>query len=76
MSFGNRIVRAHSLFKASKLLRRFGPPSLVLSWVPVIGDALVALAGAMRMPFRAFSFWVALGKALRYAAVAWAASAV
>lgn len=62
--------------RSSKLLRRFGPPALLLSWVPILGDALVALAGAVRMPFGAFSLWTALGKGLRYAAVAWAASAV
>ncbi len=61
---------------AARLLKRFGQPALLLSWVPVIGDALVALAGAMRVPFRSFSVWVALGKAARYAAVAWAASAI
>ncbi len=62
--------------RSAKLLRRFGPPVLLLSWAPILGDALVALAGAVRMPFGAFSFWAATGKALRYAAVAWAASAV
>ncbi len=61
--------------RASRLLRRFGQPALLLSWVPVIGDVMVALAGAMRVPFARFSFWVALGKAARYVAVAWAASA-
>ena len=54
------------------LLRRFGQPALLLSWVPVIGDGLVALAGAVEAPFGAFSFWVVLGKGLRYLAVAWA----
>jgi membrane protein YqaA with SNARE-associated domain len=62
--------------RGARLLRRFGQPALLLSWAPVIGDALVALAGAARMPFGAFSFWVALGKGLRYLAVAWAAAAV
>ncbi len=61
--------------RAARLLRRFGQPALLLSWVPVIGDAVVALAGAMRVPFARFSLWVALGKAARYVAVAWAASA-
>lgn len=60
--------------RSAKLLRRLGPPALLLSWVPVLGDALVALAGAVRVPFGAFSLWAAAGKALRYAAVAWAAS--
>ena len=62
--------------RAARLLKRFGQPALLLSWVAVIGDAMVALAGAMRVPFGSFSVWVALGKAARYAAVAWAVSAV
>lgn len=62
--------------RSARLLRRFGQPVLLLSWVPILGDALVALSGAMRLPFRTFSLWVALGKGLRYAAVAWASSAV
>jgi len=62
--------------RAARLLKRYGQPALLLSWVPVIGDAMVALAGAMRVPFGSFSVWVALGKAARYAAVAWAVSAV
>ena len=62
--------------RAAWLLRRYGQPALLLSWVPVLGDALVALAGGMRLPFGAFSFWVVLGNALRYWAVAWAASSV
>ena len=59
--------------RAARLLRRHGAPALLLSPVPVIGDALVALAGATRVPFGAFLFWVALGKGARYAAVALAA---
>ncbi len=62
--------------RTTRLLGRYGQPMMLLSWVPVVGDALVAAAGAVRMPFAAFSFWVALGKGLRYAAVAWAASAL
>ena len=54
------------------LLRRYGQPALLLSWVPLIGDGLVALAGALELSFGAFSFWVVLGKGLRYLAVAWA----
>lgn len=62
--------------RAGALLARYGSPVLLLSWVPVIGDALVALAGAGGVSFRAFSLWAALGKTLRYAAVAWAAHIV
>jgi membrane protein YqaA with SNARE-associated domain len=58
---------------AAALLRRFGGPALLLSWVPLIGDVLVALAGAAHVPFAWFSLWVILGKGARYLAVAWLA---
>ena len=57
--------------RAAALIGRFGQPAMILSWVPVLGEALVAAAGAVRMPFWPFSAWCMLGKALRYAAVAW-----
>lgn len=60
--------------RAAALVSRWGQPVLILSWVPLIGDALVAAAGVARMPLGPFSFWVILGKALRYMAVAWGAS--
>jgi membrane protein YqaA with SNARE-associated domain len=62
--------------RAAALVRKWGQPVLILSWVPLIGDALVAAAGVARMPLGPFSFWVILGKALRYTAVAWGASAL
>jgi membrane protein YqaA with SNARE-associated domain len=46
----------------------------LLSSLPVLGDALVALAGATKVPFRSFLFWVTLGKGVRYAVVAWTVS--
>jgi membrane protein YqaA with SNARE-associated domain len=52
------------------MLRRYGQPALLLSSVPILGDALVAIAGVTKMPFGAFCFWVALGKGLRYLAIA------
>ena len=60
--------------RAARLLARYGQPALLLSWVPVLGDALVAAAGAVGMSFYGFSAWVVLGKGLRYLAVAWVAA--
>jgi membrane protein YqaA with SNARE-associated domain len=57
--------------RALVLFERYGAPSLLLSWVPIVGDAIVALAGASRVPLAAFSMWTLIGKAARYAAVAW-----
>jgi membrane protein YqaA with SNARE-associated domain len=59
--------------RAFAIARRFGPPALLLSWLPIVGDGLVALAGAARVGFSVFSFWILLGKASRYAVVAWLA---
>jgi membrane protein YqaA with SNARE-associated domain len=59
--------------RALRLFERYGAPALLLSWVPIVGDAIVALAGASRVPLVAFTVWTLIGKAARYAAVAWIA---
>ena len=64
-------VPSRRVARASSLINRYGPPALVLSWVPLVGDALVALAGAAHMRFWPFSSWTLIGKAARYVAVAW-----
>jgi membrane protein YqaA with SNARE-associated domain len=56
--------------RASSLLRTYGAPALLLSWVPLIGDLLVVLAGAARMPFAVFTAWACAGKLARYLAMA------
>ena len=47
-------------------LRRWGPPGLVLAFLPLVGDALVLAAGWLKMPFWQSMFWIALGKGARY----------
>lgn len=49
-------------------MRRYGPPVLLLSWLPGIGDPLCALAGWLRLPWRACLLYMAIGKLLRYIA--------
>jgi membrane protein YqaA with SNARE-associated domain len=56
--------------RASVLFRRYGAWSLLLSWLPIVGDPLCLLAGTLRTPFPLFSFFVLLGKAGRYTVVA------
>lgn len=60
--------------RATRLMALYGAPALILSWVPIIGDAIVAAAGVARVPVLWFSLWTIAGKLLRYAVVAWAAS--
>ncbi len=59
--------------RAMHLLQRYGAPALVLSWVPLVGDAIVALAGATKVPLKPFAVWTLTGKAARYVFVAWLA---
>ncbi len=78
---GARILERHTSARvdqsrAGRLLQRYGQPALLLSWMPVIGDALVAAAGAVKTPIVPFLFWVAAGKAARYAAIAWGAGLI
>lgn len=56
--------------RASQWLARFGAPALLLSWVPIVGDVLVAVAGAARVPLITATVWMTVGKAARYVAVA------
>ena len=52
--------------RASAWLARYGSPVLLLAWGPVIGDVLVALAGAARLPLIAAVVGMTVGKAARY----------
>lgn len=57
-------------------VRRHGAPVLLVSWVPVIGDALCAAAGWLRVPLPAAALALALGKLARYAVVVQAVSLI
>ena len=58
--------------KAVGWLKRYGAATLLLSWMPVIGDLLCLLAGWMRISWGPVLFFLCLGKAMRYVLVAWA----
>lgn len=63
-------VSAASLSKAEGWYRKYGRWSLLLSWVPIIGDPLTAAAGVMREPFVVFLAIVTVAKVGRYLAIA------
>ena len=62
-------VSESKLKKAQQAYHRFGRWSLLLSWVPIIGDPLTVVAGIMREPFWRFLLIVTLAKAARYLAL-------
>ena len=47
-------------------LRRFGPRACLLSWLPVVGDPLCAVAGWLKLPFWPCLAYMAVGKFFRY----------
>ena len=49
--------------------QRIGVISLLLSWVPLIGDALCGLAGWLRWPWLSVLVYMSVGKVLRYLAI-------
>jgi membrane protein YqaA with SNARE-associated domain len=58
------------LQQAQHWYARYGRWSLLLSWVPVIGDPLTLVAGIMRERLWVFLLIVALAKTARYALLA------
>lgn len=56
--------------KARRWLDRWGPWALLLSWIPVVGDPLCLVAGAMRLRFWACALAMAVGKFARYVVLA------
>ncbi|QXI48528.1 MULTISPECIES: YqaA family protein [Pseudomonas] len=59
-------VSEAKLEKAQVMYRRYGYWSLLLSWVPLIGDPITLVAGVMREPFWRFLLLVILAKGGRY----------
>ena len=52
--------------RALDWLRRIGPPACFLSFLPIIGDPLCAVAGWLKMPLAPCTAWMAVGKFARY----------
>ena len=62
--------------RARRMLEQWGPPALLLSWVPVIGDVIVVVAGGVGIRWMPFSAWTLAGKLARYGVVGWLAARV
>ena len=52
--------------RALAWLERLGPKACLLSWLPVVGDPLCAIAGWLKLPFWPCVLYMAIGKFLRY----------
>ena len=56
--------------RALRLLHRWGAPVTALAWLPIIGDALAAAAGWLRVNWLAALAFMAAGRLSRYIVVA------
>lgn len=63
-------VSPERLAKARRHYHRYGRWSLLLSWMPVVGDPLTVVAGVMREPIWSFLLLVLLAKVGRYLVLA------
>jgi membrane protein YqaA with SNARE-associated domain len=52
--------------RALQWLERFGARACLLSWLPVVGDPLCAVAGWLKLPFWPCVAYMAVGKFARY----------
>ncbi len=59
-------VSEDKLEKAQSSYQKYGRWSLLLSWVPIIGDPLTVVAGVMREPLWSFVLIVTFAKFTRY----------
>ena len=57
--------------KTVQYCRRWGAPVLLLSWLPLLGDALPFSAGWLRLNWRQSLCFLILGKFLRYLVLMW-----
>ncbi|WP_370451739.1 YqaA family protein [Corallococcus sp. CA031C] len=56
--------------RTEEKLRTWGAPALLMSWLPILGDAFVLAGGFVGVRPVPFIFFVTLGKGIRYAFVA------
>lgn len=57
--------------RASRWLQRWGCGTLLLAWLPLIGDGLCLAAGWLRFPFLLSVTLIFVGKCARYCAIVW-----
>lgn len=60
-----------ALARARRGYAKWGRWSLLLSWMPIIGDPITVVAGMLREPLWRFLLLVSLAKTGRYLVLAW-----
>ena len=69
-------VSPDQLERSRKYFQKYGLWSLLLAWVPIIGDPLTLLAGVLKVRFSIFFLLVSISKISRYVFILYLASFV
>ena len=64
-------ISDESFDKSKQRFEKWGTASLLLAWVPIIGDPLTVIAGVLRINIWLFLFLVTAGKLARYVVVSY-----
>ena len=64
-------ISDEQLKRTDGLFARYGAFMLFFTWLPIIGDAITATGGILKLDFTTFSIFVFIGKAARYTALAY-----
>ena len=67
-------VSPDQLSRSQKYFQKYGLWSLLLAWVPIIGDPLTLLAGVLKVRFGIFFLLVSISKISRYVFILYLAS--
>ena len=59
-------ISENKIQKGTEIFNKYGKWSLLLSWVPFIGDPITFVAGTLRFPLIPFLILVSIGKLGRY----------
>ena len=59
-------IKENIINKGTEIFNKYGKWSLLLSWVPLIGDPITFVAGTLRFPLIPFLILVSIGKLGRY----------
>ena len=59
-------IKQDKIKKGTNLFNKYGKWSLLLSWVPFVGDPITFVAGTLRFSFIPFIILVSIGKVGRY----------
>ena len=69
-------ISTEQLERSRKYFQKYGLWSLLLSWIPIIGDPLTLLAGVLNVRFSIFLLLVSISKISRYIFILYLASFV